>query len=102
MVSTRAASAPIKRTDREEIQMKPDTLSGAYATKLGRPAQPAPRPVSALPLRPRLLSPASQAEPPLPDSEALFIALRRSLASCRDTTQLRMLAAFEGPRKTVV
>jgi hypothetical protein len=77
--------------------MRTDTLSGAYAAKLGRPAQPALRPVPSLPLRPRPLSPARPAEPPLPDSEALVIALRRSLASCRDTTQLRMLAAFEGP-----
>lgn len=79
--------------------MRTDTLSGAYATKLGGPAQPALRPVSSLPLRPRPLSPTRPAEPPLPDSEALFIALRRSLASSRDTTQLRMLAAFEGPRR---
>ncbi|HXV09103.1 MAG TPA: hypothetical protein VD791_13805 [Burkholderiales bacterium] len=77
--------------------MRTDTLSGAYATKLGRPAQPALRPASSLPLRPRPLPPARPTEPPLPDSEALFIALRRSLASCRDTTQLRMLGRLTRP-----
>jgi hypothetical protein len=29
----------------------------------------------------------------------LLIALRRSLESCKDTSQLRMLAAFETPRR---
>lgn len=77
--------------------MTASTLTGAYAAKLGLPAQPALRPVSSLPLRPRPLPPAPPAEPPLPDSEALFIALRRSLASCRDTTQLRMLGRLTRP-----
>jgi hypothetical protein len=74
--------------------MRTDTLSGAYAARLARPAQPVIRPVIAMPLRPRPLPTARPADPPLPNSEALIIALRRSLASCRDTTQLRMLAAF--------
>jgi hypothetical protein len=75
--------------------MRTDTLSGAYATMLGRTAQPTFRSEASLPVRPRPLSAASPAEPPLTHAEALFIALRRSLASCRDTTQLKMLAAFE-------
>jgi hypothetical protein len=77
--------------------MRTDTLSGAYAARLARPVQPAIRPVPALPVRPRPLLPARPADSSLLDSEALIIALRRSLASCRDTTQLRMLVAFARP-----
>lgn len=71
--------------------MKTDTLSGAYAAKLGRFPQPA--------LQARSLPPVEPASAPLPDAEALLIALKRCLASCRDTSQLRMLAAFEGPSR---
>lgn len=70
--------------------MKTDTLSGAFSARLGRPAQPAARP------------PMPRAEPapaPLADADALLIALRRSLESCKDTSQLRMLAAFEPSRR---
>jgi hypothetical protein len=43
--------------------------------------------------------PANVAPPPAVTREdALLIAVRRSLASCRDSSQLRMLAAFAALR----
>lgn len=70
--------------------MRTDTLSGAFRASLGQPAQPSVRP-----------SPNTRpARPPLADADALLIALRRSLESCKDTSQLRMLAAFEAPRRS--
>ena len=67
-----------------------DTLSSAFSAKLGRPAQPAARPP---------MPPAEPAPARLADADALLIALRRSLESCKDTSQLRMLAAFQPPRR---
>lgn len=67
--------------------MRTNTLAGAYLAKLGRPAQPAPIPL--------VLPTAAPIEASMPPHEVLLIALRRSLASCRDTSQLRTLAAFE-------
>jgi len=95
MLSTRAANTPITTTNREETRMRTDTLSGAYAAKLGRYTQPALQARALPPTAP----PTARTAAPLPDAEALLIALRRSLASCRDTSQLRMLAAFEGPQR---
>ena len=71
--------------------MRSDTLSGAYTAKLGRFAQPAP---CALPQPLVQPAPASQS-----DADALLIAVRRSLESCKDTTQLKMLVAFQSPRR---
>jgi hypothetical protein len=78
--------------------MSRSTLALAYASRVAKPgavqpvqrAQPAPAP------RPVQRGPVAQ--PPqaaVITNEMLLIAVRRSLASCRDTTQLRMLAAFE-------
>ena len=88
--------------------MNSSTLALAYAAKTGRaPAaqpQPAQRSVSlqaALPIS-RPAPPRTPAAPTQPakviSDDALLIAVRRSLASCRDSSQLRMLAAFEPSR----
>jgi len=37
---------------------------------------------------------------PLADADVLLIAVRRSLESCKDSSQLRMFAAFESPRRS--
>jgi hypothetical protein len=85
--------------------MSRDTLALAYAAST-RPAQPA------MPEASRAVQPAATRLPQVPDAplrhapppppeaigDALLIAVRRSLASCRDSTQLRMLAAFEASR----
>jgi hypothetical protein len=88
--------------------MKNTTLSSAYASamprRIARPSAGAPtrlvraettrlvrvekRPVTAPPAR-------------LPESDALLIAVRRSLASCRDTSQLRTLLALEAKTFTM-
>ena len=59
-----------------------DTLSGAYTARLGRSTPPAARPLPPVPPE------------PAPLADALMIPLRRSLEACKDTTHLRMLAAF--------
>jgi hypothetical protein len=94
--------------------MTRSTLALAYAARVApstRPAtaaavQPAPlAPARSRPAAPasapvppqRQTAPRSEAQAPLAQ-EALLIAVRRSLASCRDSSQLRMLAAFESVR----
>jgi hypothetical protein len=66
-----------------------NTLSAAYAAR----RSPVPQSIARS-------APAGRpaAEPPT-DADVLLIALRRSLESCKDTSQLRMLAAFETPRR---
>ena len=80
--------------------MRTDTLSGAYAAKLGRFAQPAPRPLAAPLARPVPMPPARPVPVPLAGADVLLIAVRRSLESCKDSSQLRMFAAFESPRRS--
>lgn len=85
--------------------MSRDTLALAYAAST-RPAQPA-MPEASRAVQPAASSPSQapaapvrHAAAPQPEAvgDALLIAVRRSLASCRDSTQLRMLAAFEASR----
>jgi hypothetical protein len=78
--------------------MSRSTLALAYASRVAKPgaAQPVPRAQPAPAPRAVPRAPAAQAsQPAAVANEVLLIAVRRSLASCRDTTQLRMLAAFE-------
>lgn len=79
--------------------MRTDTLSGAYIAKLGRFAQPTPRPLP-LPLARSVPLPLARPVPvPLADADVLLIAVRRSLQSCKDSSQLRMFAALGSPRR---
>jgi hypothetical protein len=95
------------QTRQGETAMNRNTLARAYAAQTAQPgrapaAQPSPRsehagpPAAGLvaPARPAAEAPSSQAA----FEDALLIAVRRSLASCRDSSQLRMLAAFEARR----
>ena len=87
--------------------MSRSTLALAYATRAAQAAAPQPvasaQPRRAPPARlPAALPPAAahalprtRATPAAIAEDALLIAVRRSLASCRDSSQLRMLAAFE-------
>ncbi len=68
------------------------TLARAYA--YATPGQPFRSPSPGFG-RTSLTAPPSTPDP-MPDGEALMIAVRRSLESCRDTSQLRMLLALEG------
>jgi hypothetical protein len=92
--------------------MSRNTLARAYAAST-RPVLPAatealpavqpaaqPRPPAVPVVRGTSLQRTVPAGPQQPDviADALLIAVRRSLASCRDSTQLRMLAAFEASR----
>jgi hypothetical protein len=79
--------------------MNRSTLAFAYAEKTGRtvriaaePPPPAPGPA----VRPPASAPRST--PREIDQEALLVAVRRSLASCRNSAERRMLAAFEAAR----
>jgi hypothetical protein len=80
--------------------MRTDTLSGAYTVKLGRLAQPAPRQLPVPLARPAPVPLARPVPAPLADADVLLIAVRRSLESCKDSSQLRMFAAFESPRRS--
>ena len=89
--------------------MSRNTLARAYAAKTAQPglaraghASPAgtqvaqPAPAVAPVARSMLAGRVPQQEVYIED--ALIIAVRRSLASCRDSSQLRMLSAFEARR----
>jgi hypothetical protein len=87
--------------------MNRSTLALAYAAKTAKTAGEQPR--QGIPTgiaRDAAMVPAAVRAPesrsrmtPEPISEdALLIAVRRSLASCRDTSHRRMLAAFEAMR----
>ena len=69
------------------------TLAAVYARNI--PGQPfRSQPAGAV-----RRQPAAPELQPLADAHALLIAVRRSLESCRDTSQLRMLLALEGQHK---
>jgi hypothetical protein len=83
--------------------MSRNTLARAYAAKTAQPglapagtqvAQPAP---AAAPVA-RTLPAGRVPQREMYIEDALLIAVRRSLASCRDSSQLRMLSAFEARR----
>jgi hypothetical protein len=88
-------------TDRETAMTR-NTLALAYAAKTSKTAsaqsQPAPRAMPLPPAAPTAPRPAAARPEQAIIEDALLIAVRRSLASCRDSTQLRMLAAFEATR----
>jgi hypothetical protein len=94
--------------------MTRSTLALAYAARVAPSTRPAtaaavqPLPPAAAQTRPAAPAfplglplhqnaPRGEAQAPLAQ-DALLIAVRRSLASCRDSSQLRMLAAFESVR----
>ena len=72
-LSSATAARPAGDQPRQEI-VAPAAQVAAFV-----PAQPAP----------------ARSAPPSVSDDALLIAVRRSLASCRDSSQRRMLAAFE-------
>jgi hypothetical protein len=87
--------------------MNRNTLAGAYARRTAQPAAVAQE-LGAASARTLLAEPAPVTRPaPAPGrvareaaviEDALLIAVRRSLASCKDSSQLRMLAAFQASR----
>ncbi len=76
---------------------KKNSLAATYAHTI--PGRPFRSPPAGLPRRTPQPRPADPQ--PLADADALIIAVRRSLESCRDTSQLRMLLALEGRHKVV-